>query len=150
MMSRSWIVWIVGIASTWLVAHSAAAGLWSIEADCEEGDWIVEVELEGFGVLDASCIEGAKSELRVDTGDSDATNARVAVTSASGMICDAVTGGEPRFKLECSGKSEDDAGFEREEEIEVELELEEDDIDDDEDDDDDEDVDEEEDVEEEE
>lgn len=133
MMSRSWIVWIFGIASTWLVAHSAAAGLWSIEADCEEGDWIVEVELEGFEVLDASCIEGAKSELRVDTGDVSITNARVAATSASGMMCDAESGGEPRFKLECGGKSENDAGFEREEEIEVELEREEEEIDDDED-----------------
>jgi hypothetical protein len=124
MVSRTLIVWVVGFASTWLVAQSATAALWSINADCEEGDWSVEIELVGFGTLDASCVDGIKTQLSVDVGELGVTNASVAATSASGTMCDATSRGEPRFKLECGDKREDIAGFELEEEIEVELEVE--------------------------
>jgi hypothetical protein len=124
MMSRVRTVWIVGFVSTWLGAQSATAALWSIKADCEEGDWSVEIELAGFGALDASCLDGTKTELSVDVGELGVTNASVAATSTSGTMCDGATRGEPRFKLECSQKTEDAAGFELEEELEVEMELE--------------------------
>jgi len=124
MVSRALIVSFVGIASTWLVAQSAAAAVWSIDADCEEGDWTVAIELVGFGNLDASCVDGTKTQLGVDVGSLSVTEVSITATSARGTMCDATSGGEPRFKLECSDKREDVAGFELEEELEVELELE--------------------------
>ena len=92
----------------------------------------MEVQLAGFGVLDASCVDGAKTNVEVDVGDLIVTHGSIEATSSSGATCDTAAVGDSKFKLECAHKAEDGDGFELEEEVEVEVEVEEDEGDEDE------------------
>ena len=114
------------LLSILFVPQLALASIWSVEADCGDGDWAVEVQLAGFGALDASCVDGAKTHVEVDVGDLIVTHGSIEATSSSGVMCDIAAVGDSKFKLECAHKAEDGDGFELEEEIEVEVEVEED------------------------
>jgi hypothetical protein len=115
-----------GLLSILFVPQLALASIWSVQADCGDGDWAVEVQLDGFGALDASCVDGAKTGVEVDVGDLSVTQVSIEATSASGVTCDHAAVGDAKFKLECAHKAEDADGFELEEEVEVEVEVEED------------------------
>ena len=115
-----------GLLSILFVPQFAAASIWSIQTDCGDGDWTVEVQLAGFGALDASCVDGAKTHVEVDVGDLIVTHGSIEATSSSGATCDIAAVGDSKFKLECAHKAEDGDGFELEEEVEVEVEVEED------------------------
>jgi hypothetical protein len=115
-----------GLLSILFVPQFAAASIWSIQTDCGDGDWAVEVQLAGFGALDASCVDGAKTHVEVDVGDLIVTHGSIEATSASGVTCNNAAAGDSKFKLECAHKAEDADGFELEEEVEVEVEVEED------------------------
>lgn len=115
-----------GLLSILFVPQLATASIWSVRADCGDGDWTVEVQLAGFGALDASCVDGAKTHVEVDVGDLIVTHGSIEATSSSGATCDSATVGDSKFKLECAHKAEDGDGFELEEEVEVEVEVEED------------------------
>ena len=119
-----------GLLSILFVPQLAPASIWSVQADCGDGDWTVEVQLAGFGTLDASCVDGAKTHVEVDVGDLIVTHGSIEVTSSSGATCDSAAVGDSKFKLECAHKAEDGDGFELEEEVEVEVEVEEDEGDD--------------------
>ena len=119
-----------GLLSILSVPQFATASIWSIQADCGDGDWTVEVQLDGFGALDASCVDGTRTHVEVDVGDLSVTHGSIEATSASGVTCDHAAIGDAKFKLECAHKSEDGDGFELEEEVEVEVEVEEDEGDD--------------------
>jgi hypothetical protein len=123
-------VWGFGLLSILFVPQLAPASIWSVQADCGDGDWTVEVQLDGYGTLDASCVDGAKTHVEVDVGDLIVTHAIIEATSASGATCDHAAVGDSKFKLECAYKAEDGDGFELEEEVEVEVEVEEDEGDD--------------------
>ena len=126
MICSTRIVRAFGLLSILCVPQLAAASIWSVRADCGDGDWTVEVQLAGFGVLDASCVDGAKTNLEVDVGDLIVTHGSIEATSSSGATCDNADVGDSKFKLECAHKAEDGDGFELEEEVEVEVEVEED------------------------
>jgi len=130
MISSTRIVRGFGLLSILFVPQLAAASIWSVRADCGDGDWTVEVELAGFGVLDASCVDGAKTYVEVDVGDLIVTHGSIEATSSSGATCDNAAVGDSKFKLECAHKTEYGDGFELEEEVEVEVEVEEDEGDD--------------------
>jgi hypothetical protein len=132
MISNTRIVRGFGLLSILFVPQLAAASIWSVRADCGDGDWTVEVELAGFGVLDASCVDGAKTHVEVDVGDLIVTHGSIEATSSSGATCDNAAVGDSKFKLECAHKVEYGDGFELEEEVEVEVEVEEDEGDEDE------------------
>jgi hypothetical protein len=132
MISSTRIVRGFGLLSILFVPQLAAASIWSVRADCGDGDWTVEVELAGFGVLDASCVDGAKTHVEVDVGDLIVTHGSIEATSSSGATCDNAAVGDSKFKLECAHKVEYGDGFELEEEVEVEVEVEEDEGDEDE------------------
>jgi hypothetical protein len=132
MISSTRIVRGFGLLSILFVPQLAAASIWSVRADCGDGDWTVEVELAGFGVLDASCVDGAKTHIEVDVGDLIVTHGSIEATSSSGATCDNAAVGDSKFKLECAHKVEYGDGFELEEEVEVEVEVEEDEGDEDE------------------
>jgi len=132
MISSTRILRGFGLLSILFVPQLAAASIWSVRADCGDGDWTVEVELAGFGVLDASCVDGAKTHVEVDVGDLIVTHGSIGVTSSSGATCDNAAVGDSKFKLECAHKAEYGDGFELEEEVEVEVEVEEDEGDEDE------------------
>ena len=121
-----------GLLSILCVPQLALASIWSVQADCGDGDWTVEVQLDGFGALDASCVDGARTHVEVDVGDLSVTHGSIEATSASGATCDHAAIGDAKFKLECAHKAEDGDGFELEEEVEVEVEVEEDEGDEDE------------------
>jgi len=130
MIRSTQIVWSFGLLSILFVSQLAKASVWSIQADCGDGDWTVEVQLEGFGSFDASCVDGAKTQIEVDVGDLSVTHGSIEATSASGATCDHTAVGDSKFKLECAYKAEDGDGFELEEEVEVEVEVEADEEDD--------------------
>ena len=132
MISSTRIVRGFGLLSILFVPQLAAASIWSVRADCGDGDWTVEVELAGFGVLDASCVDGAKTHIEVDVGDLIVTHGSIEATSSSGATCDNAAVGDSKLKLECAHKAENGDGFELEEEVEVEVEVEEDEGDEDE------------------
>lgn len=132
MIRSTRIVWGFGLLSILFVPQLAAASIWSVRADCGDGDWTVEVELAGFGALDASCVDGAKTHVEVDVGDLIVTHGSIEATSSSGVTCNNAAVGDSKFKLECAHKAEDGDGFELEEEVEVEVEVEEDEGDEDE------------------
>jgi len=132
MIRSAQIVRGFGLLSILFVPQLAPASVWSVRADCGDGDWTVEVQLAGFGALDASCVDGAKTDIEVDVGDLIVTHSSIEATSASGATCDNAAVGDSKLKLECAHKAEDGEGFELEEEVEVEVEVEEDEGDDDE------------------
>jgi len=126
MIRSTQIVRGFGLLAILFVPQLAPASIWSVQADCGDGDWTVEVQLEGFGTLDASCVDGSKTQVEVDMGDLIVTHVSIEATSASGATCDHAGVGDSGFKLECAHKVEDGDGFELEEEVEVEVEVEED------------------------
>ena len=71
MIRTTWIVRGFGLLSILFVPQLALASIWSVEADCGDGDWTVEVQLAGFGALDASCVDGAKTHVEVEEGEGD-------------------------------------------------------------------------------
>ena len=126
------IVRVFALLSILFVPQLVGASIWSIQTDCGDGDWTVEVQLAGFGGLDASCVDGAKTLVEVDVGDLIVTHGSVDAMSSSGVTCNTAAVGDSKFKLECAHKSEDGDGSELEEEVEVEVEVEEDERDEDE------------------
>jgi hypothetical protein len=130
MIRSAQIVLGLGLLSILFVPQLAPASIWSVRADCGDGDWTVEVQLAGFGALDASCVDGAKTHIEVDVGDLIVTHSSIEATSSSGATCDNTAVGDAKLKLECAHKAEDSEGFELEEEVEVEIEVEEDEGDD--------------------
>lgn len=116
----------LGLLSILFAPQLAAASIWSVRTDCGDGDWTVEIQLAGYGALDASCVDGAKTHVEVDVGNLIVTHGSIEATSSSGATCDIAVVGDSKFKLECTHKVEGGDGFELEEEIEVEVEVEED------------------------
>ena len=124
MIHSTWIVRSFGFLAILFVPQLATASIWSVQSDCGDGDWTVEVQLEGFGSLDASCVDGAETHIEVDVGDLIVNHGSIEAMSASGATCDHTAVGDSKFKLECAYKTDDSNGFELEEELEVEVEIE--------------------------
>jgi hypothetical protein len=126
MLRSALLCLVLGLLAAASAPELAAAALWSVKADCNAGDWTVDVELEGFGLLDASCDEDGESRLLVDVGDTVVTGGGIAATSSLGTSCDLPLASDSKLVLKCGSETEDASRSELEEELEVEVELEDD------------------------
>jgi hypothetical protein len=113
-----------GLLMGFTIPAIASADTWSIQSDCEEGDWSVTVTLDGLGAVDASCLDGTKTEHTFDTDALVVTGTAIEATSALGTHCRLPSSGDSKIVLECSSKSENSPGLETEDELEVEIEWE--------------------------
>jgi hypothetical protein len=124
MLRSTRLAMLLGLLTGFAVPAIASADIWSIQSDCEEGDWNVTVTLDGLGAVDASCLDGAKTEHTFDTGALVVTGAAIEAFSALGTYCQLPSSGDSKIVLDCSSKSESSSGLELEDELEVEIEWE--------------------------